>query len=254
MPISAANMHEDGNVNASKGPLLRIEDLHAGYDGNEVLHGLSLTVDEGEFVCVIGANTAGKSTLLRTISRLVPQSRGRIAFDGHDLMAAKPHEIPKLGIAHVPEGRHVFPDMSVEENLLLGAYTVRGDPAYKRRLEESFTLFPRLKERRWQRAGTLSGGEQQMVVLGRAMMLGLRMLILDEPSHGLAPIVVDEVHDALVEIHKAGTSILLVEQNTSLALSVASRGYVLESGRIVLSDSAEALHNDPKVREAYLGL
>ncbi|MCT8269002.1 MULTISPECIES: ABC transporter ATP-binding protein [Afifella] len=234
--------------------LLSIEDVHAGYDGSDVLHGVSLDVHAGEFVCVIGANTAGKSTLLRTISRLVPKSRGRITFDGTDLMSLKAHEIPKLGIAHVPEGRHVFPDMTVEENLLLGAYTLRQDPVYKERLEKAFTLFPRLKERRRQWAGTLSGGEQQMVVLGRAMMLNLRLLILDEPSHGLAPIVVDEVHDALVKIHEAGTSILLVEQNTSLALSVASRGYVLESGEIVLAESAKALHDDPKVREAYLGL
>ncbi|MFG1420943.1 ABC transporter ATP-binding protein [Roseixanthobacter liquoris] len=234
--------------------MLRIEHLHAGYDGNDVLHDISMEMSEGEFICVIGANTAGKSTLLRTISRLVRRARGRITFDGHDLMAAAPYDVPRLGIAHVPEGRHVFPDMTVEENLLLGAYCVRHDPAHRHRLEESFALFPRLRERRNQRAGTLSGGEQQMVVLGRAMMLGMRLLILDEPSHGLAPIVVDEVHDALVKIHQQGTSILLVEQNTALALSVASRGYVLESGRIVLADSARALMENPKVREAYLGL
>ncbi|WEX11959.1 ABC transporter ATP-binding protein [Chelativorans sp. AA-79] len=233
--------------------MLSIEDLYAGYDG-EVLHGISLEVREGEFVCVIGANTAGKSTLLRTISRLVPRSRGRIVFGGTDLMQLQPYEVPKLGIAHVPESRHLFPDMTVEENLMLGAYPVRRDPGHARRLEECFDLFPRLKERRNQRAGTLSGGEQQMVALGRAMMLGMRMLILDEPSHGLAPIVVDQVHDALVKIHESGTSILLVEQNTALALSVASRGYVLESGRIVLSDTSQALRENPKVREAYLGL
>ncbi|MDZ5696596.1 ABC transporter ATP-binding protein [Chelativorans sp. M5D2P16] len=233
--------------------MLSIEDLYAGYDG-EVLHGVSLEVREGEFVCVIGANTAGKSTLLRSISRLVPRSRGRIVFGGADLMRLQPYEVPKLGIAHVPEGRHLFPDMTVEENLMLGAYPVRRDPGHARRLEECFALFPRLKERRNQRAGTLSGGEQQMVALGRAMMLGMRMLILDEPSHGLAPIVVDQVHDALVKIHESGTSILLVEQNTALALSVASRGYVLESGRVVLSDTSRALQQNPKVREAYLGL
>lgn len=234
-------------------PLLSIEELYAGYDA-EVLHGLSLDVKEGELVCVIGANTAGKSTLLRTISRLVPRSRGKIVFAGADLMKLKPYDVPKLGIAHVPESRHLFPDMTVEENLLLGAYAVRHDPEHRHRLEECYALFPRLKERRTQRAGTLSGGEQQMVALSRAMMLGMRMLILDEPSHGLAPIVVDQVHDALVKIHKSGTSILLVEQNTALALSVASRGYVLESGRIVLRDTAAALHENPKVREAYLGL
>lgn len=246
-------MHEGELIGVSGEPLLSIEDLHAGFDAN-VLHGISLQVMEGEFVCVIGANTAGKSTLLRTISRLVPRSSGRIVFDGTDLMKLKPHEVPKLGIAHVPESRHLFPEMSVEENLLLGAYAVRHAPEYRRRLDECYALFPRLKERRTQRAGTLSGGEQQMVALSRAMMLGMRLLILDEPSHGLAPIIVDQVHDALVKIHESGTSILLVEQNTALALSVASRGYVLESGRIVLSDTAKALHENPKVREAYLGL
>ena len=235
-------------------PLLNIENLSAGYDQADVLHGVGLTVAEGEFVCVIGANTAGKSTLLRTISRLVPRSHGTITFGTEDLMTRKAHEIAGLGIAHVPEGRHVFPDMSVEDNLLLGGYAVRRDPRLRERMQECFTLFPRLAERRLQRAGTLSGGEQQMVALGRAMMLGERLLILDEPSHGLAPIVVDEVHDALVKIHAAGTSILLVEQNTSLALSVASRGYVLEAGRIVLSDTAKGLSDNPKVREAYLGL
>ncbi len=233
--------------------LLSIKDLHAGYDA-DVLHGISLQVMEGEFVCVIGANTAGKSTLLRTISRIVPRSRGQIVFAGTDLMKLRPHEVPKLGIAHVPESRHLFPDMTVEENLLMGAYAVRHDPKHRHRLDECYTLFPRLKERRTQQAGTLSGGEQQMVALSRAMMLGMRMLILDEPSHGLAPIVVDQVHDALIKIHQSGTSILLVEQNTALALSVASRGYVLESGRIVLSDAADSLHKNPRVREAYLGL
>lgn len=235
-------------------PLLKIEDLHAGYDSADVLHGVSLDVYQGEFVCVIGANTAGKSTLLRSISRVVPRSRGRITFDGIDLMPLVAHAIPKLGIAHVPEGRQVFPNMTVEENLYIGAFTVRGNKDYLQRMEDCFALFPRLRERRSQRAGTLSGGEQQMLVVSRALMLGPRLLILDEPSHGLAPIVVEEVHNALVRIHKSGTSILLVEQNTALALAVASRGYVLESGRVVLTDTAEALMNTPRVRKAYLGL
>jgi len=236
-------------------PLLKIDDLHAGYDAADVLHGVSLELNQGEFICVIGANTAGKSTLLRAISRLVPRSRGQITFDGVDLMSMAAHDVPRLGIAHVPEGRQVFADMTVEENLYTGAFSVRTDrQQYEKRLEECLVLFPRLKERRRQRAGTLSGGEQQMMVLSRALMLGPRLLILDEPSHGLAPIVVEEVHEALVQIHKQGTSILLVEQNTALALAVASRGYVLESGRVVLSDTAEALLNEPRVREAYLGL
>lgn len=236
-------------------PLLRIDDLHAGYDAADVLHGVSLELNQGEFVCVIGANTAGKSTLLRAISRLVPRSRGRITFDGVDLMSMAAHDVPRLGIAHVPEGRQVFADMTVEENLYTGAFSVRADrQQYEKRMEECLILFPRLKERRNQRAGTLSGGEQQMMVLSRALMLGPRLLILDEPSHGLAPIVVEEVHEVLVQIHKQGTSILLVEQNTALALAVASRGYVLESGRVVLSDTADALMKEPRVREAYLGL
>lgn len=234
--------------------LLKIDNLYAGYDSADVLHGVSLEVQHGEFVCVIGANTAGKSTLLRTISRLVPRSRGRIVFDGADLMPLAAHAIPKLGIAHVPEGRQVFPDMTVEENLYIGAFSVRSNKDYLQRMEDCFALFPRLRERRGQRAGTLSGGEQQMMVLSRALMLNPRMLILDEPSHGLAPIVVAEVHEALVQIHRRGTSVLLVEQNTALALAVASRGYVLESGRMVLSDTADALLNTPRVREAYLGL
>lgn len=235
-------------------PLLAVEELHAGYDAADVLHGVSVTVGMGEFVCVLGANTAGKSTLLRCISRLVPRSRGRIRFAGADLMALPSHAVPGLGIAHVPEGRHVFPDMTVEENLRLGAFAVRHDPAVAARLDGVLRLFPRLAERRRQRAGTLSGGEQQMVAVGRALMLGPRLLILDEPSHGLAPIVVDELHQAFLDIHAGGTAILLVEQNTALALSVASRGYVLESGRVVLADTAAALADNPRVREAYLGI
>lgn len=235
-------------------PLLKIENLDAGYDSADVLHNVSLDVHQSEFVCVIGANTAGKSTLLRAISRIVPRSRGRIIFDGVDLMPLAAHAVPKLGIAHVPEGRQVFADMTVEENLYIGAFSVRANKDYIQRMEDCFALFPRLRERRSQRAGTLSGGEQQMMVLSRALMLSPRLLVLDEPSHGLAPIMVEEVHKALVQIHQRGTSILLVEQNTALALAVASRGYVLEAGRVVLSDTADALMKTPRVREAYLGL
>jgi branched-chain amino acid transport system ATP-binding protein len=234
--------------------LLTVANVTARYDRVEVLRGLSLSVGPGEFVCVIGANTAGKSTLLRTISRLVPRSTGTIAFEGHDLMRMPAHKVPALGIAHVPEGRHVFPDMSVEDNLLTGAFSCRTDPAIPARREEVFSLFPRLRERRTQRAGSMSGGEQQMVAVGRALMLAPRLLMLDEPSHGLAPMVVEELHAALVKIHAGGTAILLVEQNTQLALSVATRGLVLESGRIALEGSAAALRDDPRVREAYLGL
>ena len=234
--------------------LLTVEDLRAGYDAADVLHGVSLRVGSGEFVCVIGANTAGKSTLLRTISRLVPRSSGTVRFDGHDLMPQPAHAVPVLGIAHVPEGRHVFPDMNVEDNLLIGAFARRKEPGIAARLDEIYGLFPRLGERRMQRAGSMSGGEQQMVVIGRALMLAPRLLMLDEPSHGLAPMVVEELHRALVGIHRRGTAILLVEQNTGLALSVASRGLVLESGRIALEGSAADLRGDQRVREAYLGL
>src|SRR5579883_38137 len=230
------------------GHLLAIEGLRASYGGAEVLHGISMHVEEGEFVCVIGPNTAGKSTLLCAISRLVPSTAGSIAFAGVELTKLKAHEIPALGIAHVPEGRHVFPLMSVEENLGLGAYASAAGANLLQRLEDIYALFPKLKDRRKQKAGTLSGGEQQMVAVGRALMLNPRLLILDEPSHGLAPIVVEDLHRALLEIHRAGTSILLVEQNTALALALASRGYVLQGGRIVLAETAGALLANDEVR------
>lgn len=234
--------------------LLEIRGLRAGYAGVEVLHGIDLALAKGEFVCVIGANTAGKSTLLRAISRLVHVTAGTCRFGGADLLRLPAHAVAATGIAHVPEGRHVFPGLTVEENLLLGAFAVRRSAPVGERIEEVYALFPRLRQRRTQSAGTLSGGEQQMVAVGRALMLGPSLLLLDEPSHGLAPIVVDELHGALGEIHRRGVSILLVEQNTAMALSVARRGYVLERGRIVLEGSSEALASDDRVRSAYLGL
>jgi branched-chain amino acid transport system ATP-binding protein len=235
-------------------PLLAIRGLRAGYDAVEVLHGIDLTVERQEFVCVIGANTAGKSTLLRTVSRLVTVTAGSIRFAGQDLLRLPAHAIAATGIAHVPEGRHVFPALSVEENLVLGAFSVRRSAPIAGRLEEVYGLFPRLAQRRGQQAGTLSGGEQQMVAVGRALMLAPTLLLLDEPSHGLAPIVVDQLHAALAEIHRRGVSVLLVEQNTAMALSVAQRGYVLESGRVVLQGSTAALAGDARVRSAYLGM
>jgi branched-chain amino acid transport system ATP-binding protein len=235
-------------------PLLEIRNLNAGYGEIEVLHGIDLDVRDGEFVCIIGANTAGKSTILRTISRMVPHATGTLRFDGADLTGCSSHEIPTLGIAHVPEGRHVFSDMTVEENLMLGAFTARKSNDLAARMESNFELFPRLRERRGQLAGTLSGGEQQMVAVGRALMLQPKLLLLDEPSHGLAPKVVEEMHVAFTKIHSAGTSILLVEQNVGLALDVASRGYVLESGHIALQGTSAQLNADPAVRAAYLGI
>ena len=235
-------------------PLLEISQLRAGYGGADVLHGIELAVSQGEFVCMIGANTAGKTTLLRAISRLVPKSSGTIRFDGADLMALSAHDIPSLGIAHVPEGRQVFPDMTVEENLLLGAFSARKAGDLPDRVKDVLDLFPRLHERFGQLAGTLSGGEQQMVAVGRALMLRPKLLLLDEPSHGLAPKVVEEMHAAFKAIHTRGTSILLVEQNVELALDVASRGYVLEAGRVTLKGAAAELRSNPAVVEAYLGL
>lgn len=234
-------------------PLLSIRNLHAGYDGVDVLHDVTLEVNAGEFVCVIGANTAGKSTLLRTISGLVA-ARGAIGLDGVELVGRPAHLIPGLGVAHVPEGRHVFPEMTVDENVMLGAYAVRNARDLTARRERVLEMFPRLRERLTQAAGTLSGGEQQMVAIGRALMLSPRLLLLDEPSHGLAPKVVDELHDAFVAVSKTGTTILLVEQNTALALSVAGRGYVLEAGRIVLAGASDELAGNDAVRSAYLGL
>ncbi len=235
--------------------LLQIEGLTARYDRNPVLEDVALAVPEGGFVAVVGANTAGKSTLLRCISGLLPKTAGSIRYDGQEIRALPPHRIPGLGIAHVPEGRHVFAEMTVEENLWLGGYTRRHDrPALLRRCEEIYSLFPRLRERRRQAAGTLSGGEQQMVAFGRALMLRPRLLLLDEPSHGLAPNVVEELHQAMLDIHRAGITILLVEQNTRLALSVARQAYVLQSGRVVLSGESAALLDDARVRAAYLGI
>ena len=237
----------------STSPLLTISGLYAGYDGVDVLHDVALKVNPGEFVCVIGATTAGKSTLLRTISGLV-SARGSIRLQDTELVGRPSHRIPPLGIAHVPEGRHVFPEMTVDENVMLGAYSVRHSPEIARRREEVLEMFPRLRERLHQHAGTLSGGEQQMVVIGRALMLAPRLLLLDEPSHGLAPKVVDELHDTFLAVSRTGTAILLVEQNTTLALSVASRGYVLESGAVVLSGTSAELSGNDAVRSAYLGL
>ena len=235
--------------------LLQIQGLTAAYDRSPVLRDITLDVPAGGFIAVVGANTAGKSTLLRCISGLLDKVGGSVKFDGQEILRLAPHRIPELGIAHVPEGRHVFPEMTVEENLYLGGYTRRRDMAAVRRgCDRIYTLFPRLRERRRQQAGTLSGGEQQMVAFGRALMLEPRLLLLDEPSHGLAPKIVEEMHQAMVDIHRSGLTILLVEQNTRLALSVAEYAYVLQSGSLVLSGPSSELLEDSRVRAAYLGL
>jgi len=233
--------------------VLAIENLVTHYGPVEALKGITLHVNQGEIVTLIGANGAGKSTTLRTISGLVRPTRGTITYEGHDLTALPPERIVALGIAHVPEGRRVFPLMTVLENLELGAYTRSDARAIQEDLDRVFTLFPRLAERRTQLAGTMSGGEQQMLAIGRALMARPRLLLLDEPSMGLAPIIVESIFQVIEDINKQGTTILLVEQNANLALSVAHKGYVLETGRIALSGTAAALRENEAVRRAYLG-
>lgn len=234
--------------------MLEVENLYAAYGESEVLHGVSVRVEENAFVTVIGANTAGKSTLLRSISRLLPNIRGKIFFDGQDLTSLEAHQLAERGIAHVPEGRHIFGEMSVEDNLLLGNYAVRRNSNEKEKLQHVYDMFPRLKERRRQLGGTLSGGEQQMVAIGRALMAEPKLLLLDEPSHGLAPKMVEEVYSKVAGIHREGLSVLLVEQNVAMALSVAQRGYVLEAGNVILEGAAKTLKEDDRVRAAYLGI
>jgi branched-chain amino acid transport system ATP-binding protein len=234
--------------------MLAIENLSASYNGPEVLQHVSLDVRSGETVAVLGANTAGKTTLLRCISGLVRRVTGSITFCGAQLIGRPAHTIPSLGIGHVPEGRHVFPRMSAMDNVLMGAYSGRLASDLQARVDRVLSLFPRLAERRRQLAGSMSGGEQQMVSIGRALMGSPRLLLLDEPSLGLAPLVVEELHRAIEAINRQGVAVLLVEQNAFLALSVAHRGYVLEAGQVVLSGAPDALRDDPGVRRAYLGI
>ncbi|PZN13120.1 MAG: ABC transporter ATP-binding protein [Bacillota bacterium] len=233
--------------------LLEVEDLTVIYGAIRAVNGISLTVGEGEVVALIGANGAGKTTTLRAISRLVP-SQGAIRFAGRDLTRLRPHEVTALGVVHVPEGRGIFPRLTVMENLELATWTRRRDrEGIRRDLRMVFDLFPRLEERRHQLASTLSGGEQQMLALGRALMLRGRLMLLDEPSMGLAPILVKEIFSVIKEISAAGTTILLVEQNAHAALKIAHRSYVLETGSVVLSGPAQAVAANPRVKAAYLG-
>jgi branched-chain amino acid transport system ATP-binding protein len=233
-------------------PLLDVSDIHAHYGAIEALHGVSLTVEEGEVVTLIGSNGAGKSTTLRSISGLTPASAGTITFAGEDITRLPPHEIVTRGIALSPEGRHCFPRMTVRENLDLGAHRRRGS-GVNDDLDRVFDLFPRLQEREKQKAGTMSGGEQQMLAIGRALMASPKMMMLDEPSMGIAPILVQRIYETIAEINKSGVAILLVEQNANYALDVSKRGYVLETGEVVLSNESALLRDDPEVQRAYLG-
>ena len=232
--------------------LLEVGDIHAHYGSIEALKGVSLTVREGEVVTLIGSNGAGKSTTLRSISGLTPASSGSVTFAGEDITRVPAHEIVVRGIALSPEGRHCFARMTVRENLDLGAHRRHG-PEISEDLERVFSLFPRLQEREKQKAGTMSGGEQQMLAIGRALMARPRLLMLDEPSMGIAPILVQRIYETIAEINKTGVTILLVEQNANYALDISSRGYVLETGQIALSDVSARLRDNPDVQKAYLG-
>jgi branched-chain amino acid transport system ATP-binding protein len=232
--------------------LLEVEGIHTYYGNIEALKGVSLEVEEGEIVTLIGSNGAGKSTTLRSISGLSPPREGKIRFNGDDIHHVPPQEIVRLGISQSPEGRHCFQRMSVRENLELGAY-LRRDTRVRDDLDRVYDLFPRLKERERQKAGTMSGGEQQMLAIGRALMAEPKLLLLDEPSMGIAPILVQRIYETIAEINRQGTTILLVEQNANFALGVSKRGYVLETGQVALADSSAKLREDPQVQRAYLG-
>lgn len=233
--------------------MLSIKDLHVSYGGIKALRGVDVEVPDGKIVTLIGANGAGKSTLLRTISGLVKAESGSITFNGSELTGQKIDKICSTGIALSPEGRHVFADLTVLENLKIGAYLRKDRAGIESDIEKVYALFPRLKERSWQYAGTLSGGEQQMLALGRALMSRPKVLMLDEPSLGLAPLIVQQIFDIIKEINKTGVTILLIEQNANMALQVADVAYVLETGSIVLKGSGEELLKNESVREAYLG-
>ena len=234
-------------------PLLEVQGLTVRYGSIEALRDVSLRVDEGDVVALIGANGAGKTTTLRAISGLVRPSRGSIRFAGQELTRLPPDRITAMGVAHVPEGRAIFANLSVQENLLLATFARRDRRRVREDLEAVYALLPRLAERRRQNAGTLSGGEQQMLAIGRALMSRARLMLLDEPSMGLAPLLVAEIFRILQDINRQGTTLLLVEQNARMALQVARRAYVLEAGRIVLAGPAQEVAADPAVREAYLG-
>ncbi|MDB5311681.1 MAG: livF [Gemmataceae bacterium] len=236
-------------------PLLDVRDLEAGYGPISVLHQLSLTVEQGEIVALIGANGAGKTTTLMCLSAVVKARAGRVVFDGRDLVAGRvpAHEVVRLGLAQAPEGRKIFPRLTVLENLQMGAYTRTDHDAVGKDIEKAFGMFPILRDRQHQAGGLLSGGQQQMLAIARALMARPKLLLLDEPSLGLAPQIVVQIFDVIRELNRQGVSVLLVEQNARMALKVAHRGYVLETGRITCTDKADVLLNDPRIRAAYLG-
>jgi len=232
--------------------LLEVDGIETYYGHIQALKGVSLTVEEGEIVTLIGSNGAGKSTTLRSISGLNAARKGAVRFDGRDITHVAPQDIVQLGISQSPEGRHCFQRMSVRENLDMGAY-LRRDKRVSEDMDRIFSLFPRLKEREKQKAGTMSGGEQQMLAIGRALMAEPRLLLLDEPSMGIAPVLVERIYETIAEINRQGTTILLVEQNANFALDVSHRGYVLETGTVALSAASESLRENPEVQKAYLG-
>jgi branched-chain amino acid transport system ATP-binding protein len=234
--------------------VLKLSSVSAKYGSVPAIHDVSIEIGEGEAVGLLGANGAGKSTTLRAISRLVRLTSGTIMFAGTDLASLPPHKIPELGIAHVPEGRQVFPEMTVQENLEIGAYVPKAKAERSSSLDLVYSIFPRLADRKKQLAGTMSGGEQQMLAVGRGLMLKPRLLMLDEPSLGLAPVMTDVTFEKIAEIHKMGTAILLVEQNVSRALTLVARAYVLESGNVIMHGSSAELANNKQVQAAYLGI
>lgn len=233
--------------------MLEVKELQVYYGVIQALKDVSFEVNQGEVIALIGANGAGKTTTLHTVTGLLPAKHGSIIFEGVDITKMPAHKIVQMGIAHVPEGRRVFADLSVYENLIMGAYTRKDKKEIAKNLENVYARFPRLKERRTQRAGTLSGGEQQMLAMGRALMSNPKMIVMDEPSMGLSPIFVNEIFDIIQKVSASGTTVLLVEQNAKKALSIADRAYVLETGKVVLSGDAKELMNDDSIKKAYLG-
>ena len=233
--------------------MLQVTDLKVNYGVIQAIKGVSFEVNEGEVIALIGANGAGKTTILHTVTGLIAPKSGKIEFEGKDITRMPAHKIVTLGMAHVPEGRRVFADLSVYENLLMGAFTRKDKDEISQTLEMVYNRFPRLKERKNQMAGTLSGGEQQMLAMGRALMSHPKILLMDEPSMGLSPLFVNEIFDIIKEVSASGTTVLLVEQNAKKALAIADRAYVLETGKIVLDAAADVLMNDPSIKKAYLG-